>query len=453
MARVVQQRTSPPYLTIVFVFLFLVATTLAVVFYLEADKTKKGATDDRATLGKLATGAQLNDSRVRQLMQGRDTAVGKMLEQIEKLTTAITGQASDADEAIEQANTLAAQIQSNQGLANDVTSLLQATAAAGMNIQTLKNQLAEKGEALAAKTAQIDELIAQQAESMAQVRLEVTGLQTQLARREDELRAQLDQAMQQWQENRANLDTTVATGTQENEQLRLELQQTRAEVDRMKKLLRPEDPAKKAMPLPDGEILDVVLELDLVYINLGKSHNLRPGQTFSVYPPTGIAEDAEKGKLVVTNVEDDIAGCKIVEQKDADPIIIGDLIGNVAFDRTRTYSFIVAGYFDLYGSGKASSAGTEEVKMMIREHGGKVIGKLDIQTDFLVLGLAPAQPTKPRPDDPPAAHSVYTEQMKIYSQYQNVVDQALDLNVPILTTNRFLAFIGYSPQQATASIN
>ncbi len=452
MARVVQQRTSPPYLTIVFVFLFLVAATLAVVFYLEADKAAKGASDDRATLAKLASSSDLNDPQVRQLMQGRGTAVGKMLEQIEKLTTAITGQASDADEAIDQANTIATVIQSNQGLANDVTSLIQASAAAGINIQTLSNQLKEKSMALAAKSAQIEDLIAQQSESMAQVHKEVTDLQVQLARREDELRSQLDQAKLQWQDNRANLDSSVSTSTQESEQLRLELQQARAEVDRMKKLLRPEDPAKKAMPLPDGKILDVVLELGEVYINLGKSHNLRPGQTFSVYPPTGIAEAAEKGKLVVTEVDEDIAVCKIASQKDTDPIIIGDLIGNVAFDRTRTYSFVVAGYFDLYGTGKASSAGTEETKTMIREHGGKVLDKLDIQTDFLVLGLAPTQPTKPRPDDPPAAHAVYSEQMKIYSQFQNIVDQAKDLNVPILTTNRFLAFIGYSPQAAAATV-
>ncbi len=449
MARVVQQRTSPPYLTIVFVFLFLVATTLAVLFYLEADKAGKGATEDRDTLGKLASRSELNDSRVRLLMQGRGTAVGKMLVQIENLTAALTGQAGDADEAVEQATAIATQIQSNQGLANDVTSLLQSSTAAEMNIQTLNNQLTDKGNQLASKSAQIDELILQQADSMAQVRKEVTDLQNNLAQREDVLRAQLDQAKEQWHENRANLDSSVATSTQENEQLLLELQQARAEIDRMKKLLRPEDPAKKAMPLPDGKILDVVLELGEVYINLGKSHNLRPGQTFSVYPPTGIAEAAEKGKLVVIDVDEDIAVCKIAAQKDADPIIIGDLIGNVAFDRTRTYSFVVAGYFDLYGTGRASSAGAEETKMMIREHGGKVLAKLDIQTDFLVLGLAPTQPTKPRPDDPPAAHAVYTEQMKLYSQYQDIVDQAKDLNVPILTTNRFLAFIGYSPQQAS----
>jgi len=43
MARVIQQRTSPPYLLIIMVFLFLIAATVAVLFYLDREKANQKA--------------------------------------------------------------------------------------------------------------------------------------------------------------------------------------------------------------------------------------------------------------------------------------------------------------------------------------------------------------------------------------------------------------------------
>ena len=40
MARVVSQRSGPPYLLIIFVFLFVVSTAIAVLVYLELDKAR-----------------------------------------------------------------------------------------------------------------------------------------------------------------------------------------------------------------------------------------------------------------------------------------------------------------------------------------------------------------------------------------------------------------------------
>ena len=89
MARVVQRRTSPPYLTIVFVFLFLVATTLAVVFYLSADKTNKNAASDRELLESLITNREKAD--VRDLMKVRgSTVVGQLLGQNAELSLGTT---------------------------------------------------------------------------------------------------------------------------------------------------------------------------------------------------------------------------------------------------------------------------------------------------------------------------------------------------------------------------
>ncbi|MHC4983824.1 MAG: hypothetical protein ACYTF6_11755 [Planctomycetota bacterium] len=59
MARVLQRRPSPPYLLIVFVFLFLVSTTLAVLFYTKLNDARKTAEQEQQERKKLAGQADM----------------------------------------------------------------------------------------------------------------------------------------------------------------------------------------------------------------------------------------------------------------------------------------------------------------------------------------------------------------------------------------------------------
>jgi len=73
MARVVTQRTAPPYLLIVMVFLFLIAATLAVLGWMESDKAKKRATIAERTRQKLGDSADLRNAKVQQMMDLHDS--------------------------------------------------------------------------------------------------------------------------------------------------------------------------------------------------------------------------------------------------------------------------------------------------------------------------------------------------------------------------------------------
>ncbi len=68
MARVVTQRTAPPYLLIVMVFLFLIAATLAVLGWMESDKAKKRAIIAERSRQKLGDSADLRYAKVLLMM-------------------------------------------------------------------------------------------------------------------------------------------------------------------------------------------------------------------------------------------------------------------------------------------------------------------------------------------------------------------------------------------------
>ena len=95
MARVIQQQKSgPPYLLILFVFLFLAATTVSVLLYLQNDKEKKAA--DTARAQDEALGAkQVENGQIQTLLdaakQGKGTVVEQLQQKIERLTEYITG--------------------------------------------------------------------------------------------------------------------------------------------------------------------------------------------------------------------------------------------------------------------------------------------------------------------------------------------------------------------------
>ncbi|MCK4275184.1 MAG: hypothetical protein KAX78_01635 [Phycisphaerae bacterium] len=461
MARVIQQRTSPPYLAIVFVFLFLVALTLAILFYLGGDKAKKQNAENVDLLAKLVSTSERNETAIQKLTntaatsRPRVTVVGQLSNRIRQLAKAMIGEEETTgmnslkrgEEALKQAQELLAKADQSGGLAGQLTDALEKQDKGAKELKNLKAQLALKTGELQKKQKQVDQLSAEQKASLDRLRGQFTDVDKQAHQRETDHQTKLKAAEDEWRRIRADLDANIAEKAQQIEQLRIQFQQAQAENMRLRKQIgEASTPQETVAPQPDGQILEVMENRDFCYINIGKDHRVRPGHNFAVYPRSGIPKDgSDKGKIVVVNVKANVSGCRIVSQKKGDPVVVGDLVGNVAFDPTRTYTFVVEGYFDLHGTQRPSALGTEEVKTLIRRHGGKIIDELNIQTDFLVLGSDPVRPLKPRPEDPPATLAVYTERKKTYDNYNSVKTQAQEMNVPILTTNKFLSFIGYSP--------
>jgi hypothetical protein len=191
--------------------------------------------------------------------------------------------------------------------------------------------------------------------------------------------------------------------------------------------------------------LRVITGENLCYINLGSKDSVAAGMSFTVYPPTGVEKSGEgKASLVITEVYKTTSECRLRDQQRDDPVVAGDLVANVAFDPTRTHIFVVAGNFDLHGAGMPTPGGAEEVRTLIRQFGGKLADEVDINTDFVILGEKPVSKEEP-PGLDPQARQVFREQAKAIEHFDQIQNRASELHIPMLNTNRFLAFVGYAP--------
>ncbi len=455
MARVVQQRTSPPYLLIVMVFLFLIATTAAVLFYLDSDKLSKQIADETAANEQIADRVDRRDPEVKQMMaaQGGKTVIKQFKAEvaaknaeIDELTSLVIGSPTTATKAAKEIkDALGKAGSAREAIVPEILDLHKQLVEANREIEAQQAELADKQalvditkEGLQADVATLDE--------------KVTLLQGELKTKHSDYQTQLSDARSEWKRLRNSKDVDIELLNTSLAEKKREYQLLQNEFERFKESVRVligtgTDPIQKAR-VPDGKILMVSDQGRLCYINLGSKDKIKPGMTFSVYPPTGIPEDGEgKAKVIVTNVKENTSECRMQSQVPGDPIVIDDFIANLAFDPTRTFTFVVIGDFDLYGTGTPTSDGAREATVLIERFGGKVVTEVNINTDFVIRG---AEPTKPEtPEAPtPQEYQVHQEQLRIHGKFNEIDAMARSLKVPILNTNTFLAFIGYTPTPA-----
>ena len=460
MARVVQQRTSPPYLLIIMVFLFLIAATLAVLFYMEADKARISTADAQKKLQRLADADDLRDAGIQKMMKDYEdplpgevsgkTVVKQFEGRIDILTQLITGTAADPKAAEEQAKVAFQQVGTRRGLVSELLDYYAQTEQLAQQVEELNTRIKQKDKELESKDQLVETVRGDLQSQIDTLQAKVQAMDAALKQAHDDYRKQLDQARGEWEQARDDLNKNIAVKTRDITKLQNEKAQLEGRIaELIRRIRKATQPETEIALSADGKVLKILPEDNYCYINLGQADNVKPGLTFAIYPPTGIPEDGEgKAKVVVADVFSDTSGCRIIEQDKGDPIIDGDLVANLAFDRTRTYTFVVEGAFDLYDTGRPSRENARDVEVLIQRFGGKVSDKVDIDTDFIVLGQEPLRPPKPPDVAPPQVFQVYQDQMKIYEQYEQVKRAAAALQIPLLNANRFLAFIGYTPTKA-----
>jgi NAD-dependent DNA ligase len=406
MARVVQRRGTPPYLTIFFVGLFLVAAALAAIFYIQGqDLIKKADTADKA---------KVDADKLRDAAEKKSKAIG------------------DAN---------ATKVQEAEALNTKIVDLNKQIADLQGSEKKLSTDLADKDKAVKDLQAKFEGT--------------VTGLQTDLKAAQDKAGADL-----------ATKDEQLARATKEGSDKLQKLTDEKAalvaDAEAKDALLRQRDTlitdlnsrikelrgnvgsGDIALRHPDGKIVQLANQGKVVYINLGEKDGVTAGLPFSVYPRgEGIPATGEgKAKIIVVSVNASTSECNVLQVKKDDPIIEGDLIANAVFNQSRPYNFVVEGDFDLYGEGKTDSQANKRVKAMIDNFGGKISDTVNVNTDFVVMGEEPTKPPAPAADAPPAAWTIYQDKMKSYEQYKQVKAMAVSLQIPILNTTRFLAFTG-----------
>jgi hypothetical protein len=239
----------------------------------------------------------------------------------------------------------------------------------------------------------------------------------------------------------------AARKAKETAEITLKKEKNRAE-DLVNQLaqFKPSGGGGSVLQVKDGVIVRIVPDGDVVYIDLGKRENLKPGMTFSVYSPIrGIPADGKgKATIEVASVFDTTAECRVTSRVPGEPLLVDDIIANPVFDRTRQYHFAVAGDFDLNFDGQPEDPAGKEVIRLIERLGGKVVGTIDSNTDFLVLGSPPpAQAVAATGTELDAAAVERNTQLAQRRQlYDAALREARSLSIPVLTRTQLLHFMG-----------
>ncbi|OPX23735.1 MAG: hypothetical protein B1H04_03410 [Planctomycetales bacterium 4484_123] len=442
MAQVVGRRGSPIYVVILLVFLVLIAALLAVVFYVQnSDNLKK---------------LQQKEQELLALKKQRDKVQN---EQIPALVQKITGRDVAWDQAVKEASdalTLQhAQPYANLGLIVAVKGLNDRIEANLKHIKSLEASIESQKRTLVQKDRILAELKKNHEAQMRKLQQELEAARVKFAKDLADKDEQLKRAVKEKDAIIVQRDQEKARLGQERDNLRVELSKRdaiiakqREEIWRLKGKGRGK-PGEVALRKPDGKVLRALAEQQIVFINLGKEDNIKPGLPFSVYSKeTGIPKDGKpKAAIVVVNVGPTTSECRIVTPPKEEPIVKGDLVANVVFDTSRTHHFVVAGEFDLYGEGRTDPLGSRRVRKLIESFGGKVSDTVSVETDFVVLGQKPPRPPQPGENAPPDEWRMYQDKLKKYNKVKQIEAVAIALQIPILNTTRFLAFSGYVPKK------
>jgi peptidoglycan hydrolase CwlO-like protein len=426
---------------ILLAFLFLASTTLAVLFYVRNDESVKGLSEEKTKSSKLAKESS------------EKTA------DINKLVKIIVGRIVSREAATEEANQRLASLKIKYG--TKYGNLSSAIAGLSKDISDLKSQIKqaksvndERRNEIAQKEKAIGDIEQGLKEQMQTLRDELTAAKKLYEKGLDNYKVEVDNANKEFQVILKQRDRRIDALDAKLGDKAMEMQQLQAQIARLQKIIR--DVKGKAgsvgewlVTKPSGKVAKVLLDQEICYINLGEKDRVTAGLAFSIFSAqTGVPKDGKpKAKIVIVNVGATTSECRIVESKKDDSIVEGDLIVNLVFSSTRTYNFVVEGEFDLYGTGRADPLANRHVRAMIERFGGKVADEISISTDFVVMGDEPPRPPKPAEDAPPAVWKIYNERMKAYNYYKQVKATAVSLQIPVLNTNRFLAYSGHVPKK------
>lgn len=450
-----QSKTTAVHFSLIFfVMLSVILGVVAYLFY--ADYREQTAQFDAAK--KEATGNKTAYDRAQREVDELKKLVGFDLTEV--------GVAQPGDNTVlSQASQAIQQLGSNPSAPSFAVAM-----------RDLRTELDNRNIEIAERQATIADLQAQ---------LEALNASYQTRANEHDQRAQGAEAdlagqQQEKEESLAVKDQEINDLRQQNSNLLTEIEQTKqqlgAEIARLKEENQAvfvlnekhrkelENIRGESFEVADGTIVRVDQVGRTVWIDLGKSQNLRPRTTFSVYaqnntgigrqtrrePTDGRPEDI-KGSIEVTRVDDNnMAEARILYDDPSRPISPGDPIYTPLWSAGRTEKFAFVGMIDVDNDGsylgdrerlhEIVEANGAEIASEVSDIGERLGGSINEQTKFLVVG------TIPEPLDEP--DQTRRDQLKTMQQHASDMRKEADIHgVRTINLNTFLDYIGYVPQQ------
>lgn len=253
----------------------------------------------------------------------------------------------------------------------------------------------------------------------------------------------------------ARYESMVAELEQQGDDLHRENTRLRGHVEELQARLSA-DRIRGTSPelLVDGRIIDATGGSDQVFIDRGRAHRIVLGMTFEVYDDAAsIRVDERTGQLPrgkasiqVVRVGDTTSTCKIIRSTPGRPVVRENVIANAVYDPEYQFKFLVHGRFNLSGDGPPTEGDAEFIRSKIIEWGGIVVNADEIpgDLDFLVLGVPPSEP--PLLPDNATEFQIRDNlrQRAAKQQYEALLNQARQAQIPVLNHNRFLILIGHT---------
>ena len=474
-ARRRKQTNAMLYTLITFVGLFIVATTIAVIYYVDAEDKKTRLVDMQNQIDDLA------DSRERNALgtivgtkASRKSWLGTMVEHLDGTTSLIVGgvpETTSAEAKINDVNTKVGNaLKSAQehidiaepnttGLVQiigDLTAKLDNTIKAKLATQKQLNDLEQKFANANKANSEKEQVLQSEKnklqEQVNQIQADYNDLQVRL---EQSTTEQVDTYRNQLEQARANLKA-----------LNDILLKTQAELKMSEDIMkRAQQEVMDIKPPPDHEVLahradgKIILiddQAKVVHLNIGSNQHVYRGLTFTVYDRSGPIPKDGKGKaeIEVYDVAETYSAARITRSEAKRPILDGDIVANLIWDSDKTNVFVVAGDFDLDNDGYFDFNAIGRIRLLIEKWGGRVADTISIDTDFLVLGGQPQvptqQPTFEELELDPGAMQRYEALLQRLNHYNQLQRQAQALWIPVFRYERFLYFIGYKGQISQA---
>ena len=462
MAVVRTARSTPPWALIIFVVLWVLSTTVAVLLYLHVGKSQRAVITESRKLHEIILPSEMQSPMIQTMLanaNGHHSVVGMLLSGIDALESQMIGHVSKqpipeltsisgpAAQALHQAHL------SEKSLVAAVTELTARVQSQQAQIKHLGSRL--KGQRASFATAQttFNDNIETISQKLKSAHAEITKLRTQLAAANGNLASQATVFQQQISAGQQKSVQDLETQVVKNQQLLQNLASLKLIVADLRKQLAgfkaPSEGAGAILSQAQGKIIAVGPGENQVYINMGRAEKVPIGLTFAVYNPqlgvgSGISGGG-KGSIVVTHVGQFASVCRINHVHAGQSIFTGDLISNPVFQKKgRQFHFYVYGDFAVNGNNVATAQGRLEIVRLIKKWGGIIDHHLTSQTDFLVLGAQPASPTLTGAAAAlPQNQALIAARQAEQSKYNQLESEAQRLSVPILNANRFLAMIGY----------
>ena len=461
-----KQTNAMLYTLIIFVGLFIASTTVAVIFYVKAEEYRIGRDSIENELNNFATRQEQDD--VASDIGARanlKTWLGTVLDYLDNTTSMIVGgvpaqtsaevkfnrAAEENTSAVESAqkyiditepNTTGL-VQIINGLTAELENTINQKLTTQKQLENLQKQFedADKAnyETRQNLLAEKDKLMQDVNDIQKQYNDLSANLEQTTGQQVDNIRRQLVQIRADYKTTNAKLLETEAKLNEALEMLKLAKEEI-AQIE--------PGPNRDAMAYkPDGKIVSVDNQAKVVSIDIGSKDHVYRGLTFTVYNRgTSVTEDGKgKCEIEVYDIAETYSLARIIPSEKNKPLLEGDIIANLVWDSDKVNVFVAIGDFDLNNDGYIDSDAKQRLGDLIKKWGGRLDDSISIDTDFLIVGQQP----RVLPVDEENELSLIEQQnneeaLKRLRFYNDTLQRAESLWIPVFNYDRFLYFIGYT---------